>query len=63
MNQPDNRDANPATEARPARQAGTTWAREQLRDRIQRSATALAEALQAADPQNRPPEAELEAEP
>jgi hypothetical protein len=39
------------------------WVSEQLRDRIQRNGTALAEALHAAHPQTRAPEPDLEAEP
>ena len=58
---PDPEPRQPGT--RPPEYVAVLWVSEQLRDRIQRNGTALAEALHAAHPQTRAPEPDLEAEP
>ena len=63
MKQPQDRDAGHTPGTRPPEYVIETWVSKQLRDRLQRNGTSLAEALQATDSQTRAPEPELEAEP
>ena len=67
MKKPRRNDADPAPHGRPPPQwVAVTWASEQLRDRIQRNETSLAEVLQAGNKQAPPADpglADREAEP
>jgi hypothetical protein len=61
MTQPDAHNSDSGR--RPPEYVIVAWASQQLRDRIQRTAPSLAEALQAADPPEPGPQPDPEAEP